>query len=89
LAINICTEIENWLEGLRYVNNAIDLEPQMEPLYMYKCKFYLQMGENIKAIRALEEGINKAPNSCGDLKKQLKKLRSLHPRLGLLRFSTE
>ena len=75
LAINICLEIENWSEGLKYVENAIKLEPQIESLYLYKCKFYLQQGENIKAIKALEEGINKVPDRSGDLKKQLKKLK--------------
>ena len=75
LAINICSEIENWLGGLKYVENAIRLEPQIESLYLYKCKFYLRQGENIKAIKALEEGINKMPNNCGDLKKQLRKLK--------------
>lgn len=76
LAINICTEIENWSEGLKYVNNAIKIAPQEESLYLYKCKFYLRLGENLKAIKALEDGIDKIPNSNnGELKKQLKKLK--------------
>jgi len=75
LAINICLQIENWSEGLKYIENAIKLEPQIEFLYLYKCKFYLRQGENIKAIKALEEGINKIPEHSGDLKKQLKKLK--------------
>ena len=76
LAINLCSEIENWSEGLKYVENAIKLEPQIESLYLFKCKFYLRLGENIKAVKALEEGIRKVPNSSEDLKKQLNKLNS-------------
>ncbi len=71
LAINICSEIEEWSKGLQYIENAIKLESQIESLYLYKCKFYLKLGETIKAMKALEEGIEKSPDAAGDLKKQL------------------
>jgi tetratricopeptide (TPR) repeat protein len=77
LAINICSEIENWSEGLKYVENAIRLDPQMESLYLYKCKFYLRLGENRKAIKALEEGIDVMQEGRSeDLKKQLNELKN-------------
>ena len=71
LAINICSEIEDWEKGLKYIENAIQLESQTESLYLYKCSFYFKLGENIKAIKALEEGINKTLDINGELKKQL------------------
>ena len=74
LAINICTEIEDWKNGLKYVENAIQLESQVESLYLYKCKFYFKLGENLKAIKALEEGLKKTLDINGELKKQLNTL---------------
>ena len=74
VAINICSEIENWISGLKYIENAIKLDPQTESLYMHKCKFYLKLGENIKAIKALEKGIEKTKDLDGTLKNQLDKL---------------
>jgi len=73
-AINICTEIEDWENGLKYVENAIQLESQEEALYLYKCKFYFKLGENLKAIKALEEGLRKTADINGELKKQLNEL---------------
>ena len=71
LAINICLSMEDWEKGLEYAENAIASAPQMESLYFYKCKFYLKLGENIKALKTLEEGIRKTLDISGDLKKQL------------------
>jgi len=74
-AINICTAIEDWEKGLQYVENAIHLEPSEETLYLYKCKFYLNLGENIKAIKALEEGLKKTMDIDGELEKNLNTLK--------------
>jgi len=77
LGINICTETENWPEGLKYVENAIELAPQEGSLYLYKCKFYLRLGENLKAMKALEDGIKKIPDSNNEeLKIQLNILKN-------------
>ncbi len=79
LAINICTQMENWEKGLIFVENAIKLEPQSESLYLYKCRFYLNLGEYKKAIKVLQEGIGKTKDTLGELKEQLDKLRKEYP----------
>lgn len=71
LAISLCYEMEEWEEGIKYTEKAISLAPQVESLYLHKCRFYLKMGENLKAIKALEEGITKTDDSEGELKKNL------------------
>ena len=74
LAIEICSEIEDWTKGIEFAENAIKLEPYVEALYLYLCKFYLKLGENKKAIKALEEGIKNTEDLKGELKEQLNKL---------------
>jgi len=72
LAMDICSEIEDWAGGVKFAENAIKLEPQTESLYLYLCKFYLKLGEIKKAITALEKGIENTEDVDGELKKQLK-----------------
>ncbi|GBU08060.1 hypothetical protein AwDysgo_13910 [Bacteroidales bacterium] len=71
IAANICSLIENWEEGLVYIQIAIDLEPLMEALHLYKCNFLLKLGETKKAQIALLVGIEKTKDSKGLLKKEL------------------
>ena len=76
LAIDICFEIEDWAKGVTFTKNAIISEPYVESLYLYLCKFYLKLGENKKAINALEEGIKCTKDLNGELKNQLNELKN-------------
>ncbi len=71
LAINVCSEIGEWEKGLIFTAKAIKLNPEMETLYLYECKFYLKSGELKKAIKTLEKGIKNTSDSHGDIRKQL------------------
>ena len=77
LAIDICSEMEDWAKGIEFIESAIRLEPYVVALYLYLCKFYLKLGETVKAIKALEEGIKNTEDVHGELKEQLKKLKNI------------
>lgn len=79
MAANICSQTENWPKALKFIENAIELEPEMDSLYLYKCNFLLKLGEHIKAIKTLEEGITKTNDPSGSLNKQLTELRNQFP----------
>lgn len=79
LASKICSQVENWEEALKYINDAIKVAPSMDTLYMYKSSFFLQLEEYKKAKLALEEGIEKTDDPAGDLAKELYRLNEQYP----------
>ena len=79
IAANVCDQMERWDDALKYVENAIEIIPTMESLYLYKSNFLLKLGEQRKAILALEEGIKKTQDTQGELTKELERLQKLYP----------
>jgi tetratricopeptide (TPR) repeat protein len=79
LAANICSEMSSWAEALDHVNAALRLEPDLDPLYLYKSHFHVHLGEYKKARLALEDGIRKTQDAQGELKKELEKLQNEYP----------
>lgn len=79
MAANLCSQIENWKEALDFIEKAIRLEPELESLYLYKCEYLIYLNEHKKAIKTLEEAINKTTDTSGNLEKQLKLLRKQYP----------
>jgi tetratricopeptide (TPR) repeat protein len=80
LAANICAGMEMWEEALFYVDAALEIVPEMDALYLYKSSFFLNLGEQRKAISALEEGIRQTSDMEGDLKKELERLQNQYPK---------
>ena len=78
-AANICSEMEMWEEALSYVDAALKKAPDIDSLYLYKSSFFLNMGEQKKAMLALEEGIRLTNDTEGDLKKELDRLHDQYP----------
>jgi tetratricopeptide (TPR) repeat protein len=79
LAADICSSMEMWEEALVYVDAALKVLPKMDTLYLYKSNFFLNLGEQKKAMLALEEGIKQTNDSEGDLKKELERLHNQYP----------
>jgi len=78
-AANICSEMEMWEEALSYVDAALKKAPGIDSLYLYKSSFFLNLGEQKKAMLALEEGIRQTNDTEGDLKKELDRLHNQYP----------
>jgi tetratricopeptide (TPR) repeat protein len=78
-AANICSEMEMWEEALSYVDAALKKAPDIDSLYLYKSSFFLNLGEQKKAMLALEEGIRQTNDTEGDLKKELDRLHEQYP----------
>jgi tetratricopeptide (TPR) repeat protein len=79
IAAKLCSQMENWEDALKYVNNSIKLMPAMDSLYLYKSSFLLKMEEYKKAKMALAEGISETEDPDGDLKKELIRLNEEYP----------
>ena len=79
IAANVCSQMEMWEGAIEYIDNAIDLMPQMASLYSYKSAFLLNSGEQKKAKLALKEGINKTKDPEGNLQKELERLTEDYP----------
>ncbi|MDR2622919.1 MAG: tetratricopeptide repeat protein [Dysgonamonadaceae bacterium] len=79
LASKICSQVENWEEALKYINDAIKLAPAMDSLYLYKSSFFLHLEEYRKAKLTLEEGIEQTDDPEGDLTKELSRLNEEYP----------
>jgi tetratricopeptide (TPR) repeat protein len=79
LASKICSQIENWEEALKYINDAIQFAPDVDSLYLYKSSFFLHLEEYKKAKLALEEGIKQTDDPGGDLNKELNRLNEEYP----------
>ncbi|MDR0542135.1 MAG: hypothetical protein LBH19_07960 [Dysgonamonadaceae bacterium] len=79
VAANICSELKQWEEAVSYINVALGMAPDIGSLYIYKSRFLIHLGEQKKAMSALEEGIRQTRDKQGDLKKELEKLHSEYP----------
>ena len=79
LAANICSEMKMWEEALTYIDAALEIVPDLDSLYLYKSNFFIHLGEQKKAMSALEEGIRQTEDKQGDLKKELEKLHTQYP----------
>jgi tetratricopeptide (TPR) repeat protein len=81
VASNICSQMEMWKEAIRFLDNAIKIEPLMDSLYLYKSNYFLNLGEQKKAKQALREGIKNTQDPEKDLGKELKRLNDLYPNI--------
>ena len=79
LAAQLNSQMENWEGALKHINEAIELIPAMESLYLYKSNFFLHMEKYKKAKLALMEGIQNTKNTEGDLHKELFRLNEQYP----------
>lgn len=75
----ICSQLENWEEALKYITEAIKTVPEMSPLYLHKSSFLLHLKEVKKAKLALQEGIEKTDDPDGALIKELGRLNEQYP----------
>jgi len=73
-AARACRFIEDWEGSLFYISNAIRVKPDMDSLYLFQSASYLELGETLKAIKALESGILATNDPVGDLKKELDRI---------------
>ena len=79
MAAKLNSQMENWNDALKYVDNALKLIPEMESLYLYKSNFLLRLEEYKKAKLALIEGLKNTKDSQGYLSKKLSKLNRQYP----------
>jgi tetratricopeptide (TPR) repeat protein len=81
IAAKLCSQMENWEDALKYIENAIEVVPAMDALYMHKSNFLLNLEEYKKAKQALVDGIEKTNDPDGDLNRELIKLNEQYPEL--------
>jgi tetratricopeptide (TPR) repeat protein len=81
IASNICSQMEMWIDAIRFLDNAIDIIPNMDSLYLYKSTYFLHLGEQRKAKQTLKEGIRNTQDPEEDLEKELKRLNDLYPNI--------
>ncbi|MDR2086499.1 MAG: hypothetical protein LBP72_04915 [Dysgonamonadaceae bacterium] len=81
VASNICSQMEMWNEAICFLDNAIEILPSIDSLYLYKSTYFLNMGEHRKAKQTLKEGIKITHDPEKDLGKELKRLNDLYPNI--------
>jgi tetratricopeptide (TPR) repeat protein len=81
IAAKLCSQIENWDEALKFINEAIHIMPTMDALYIYKSNTLLNLEEYKMAKLTLLEGIEKTEDPEGDLNSELVKLNEQYPDL--------
>ena len=74
LAASLCSELSLWQEAIGYIDAALNFAPDLDSLYVYKSRFLVSLGEQKKALYALEEGIRLTKDKQGELKKEWEKL---------------
>ena len=79
MAAKLNSQIKNWKDAIKYVNEALKLTPEIESLYLYKCNFLLHLDEYKKAKLTLLEGLKNTKDSQGYLSRKLSKLNKLYP----------
>lgn len=80
IAAKICSQLEDWSQALKFINEAIKIEPTINySSYICKSVFLLNLGEYRKAKMALMEGIENTNDPEGDLKKELFRLNEQYP----------
>ena len=79
MAAKLNSQIGNWNEALKHVDEALKLTPDIESLYLYKSNFLLHMEEYKKAKLALIDGLKNTKDSQGYLSRKLSKLNKKYP----------
>ena len=79
VAAMLNSQMKNWVEALKYVEEALRLTPDIPSLYLYKSNFLLRLEEYKKAKLALMEGLKNTKDSQGFLSKKLSKLNKQYP----------
>jgi len=79
MAAKLNSQIENWNDALKYIEIALNMTPDIESLYLYKCNFLLHLDEYKKAKLALVEGLGNTKDSQGYLTRKLSKLNKQYP----------
>ena len=79
MAAKLNSQMENWTDAVKYVDEALKLIPDMESLYLYKTNFLLHLEEYKKAKLTLMEGLQNTEDSQGYLSKKLLKLNKQYP----------
>ena len=74
-AANACQQMEKWEEAGPFISSAIRLQSDMDALYLFQSTVFLQLGEVVKAISALKNGISATNDPNGDLQKELDRLK--------------
>ncbi|GEM_PF-1290083 len=81
-AANLCANMNEWQEAIKFIDNVLKVQPGMSALYLYKSTYYINMGEYKKAKITLEEGIantNNSDHSDKELENQLNLLNEQYP----------
>jgi tetratricopeptide (TPR) repeat protein len=79
MAAKLSSQVKNWRDAIKHVDEALKLTPGIESLYIYKSNFLLHLEEYKKAKLALMEGLKNTKDSEGSLKKKLSKLNKKYP----------
>jgi len=79
MAIKLNSEMENWKDALKYVDEALKQTPNIESLYLYKSNFLIHLDDFTRAKLVLMEGLNNTKDSKGYLSKKLSKLNRQYP----------
>jgi len=79
MAVKLNSRMENWSDAIKYIDIAINITPESESLYLYKCNFLLKLEEYDKAKIILMEGLKNTKDSKGYLSKKLTKLNRIYP----------
>ena len=79
MAAKLNSQMKNWNEAIKYMDEVLKLTPQIEALYLYKSNFLLHLDEYKKAKLTLMEGLKNTEDSKGYLSKKLSKLNKKYP----------
>jgi tetratricopeptide (TPR) repeat protein len=79
MAAVLNSQIEDWTEAVKSIDEALKITPELSSLYLYKSNYLLQMEEYKKAKLTLVEGLNNSKDSNGFLKQRLSKLNKQYP----------
>ena len=81
MAANLALDLNKEKEAIDLLDDALMANPESESLYLYKSLILLKMGEYKKAMKTIQEGIDKTEDANKELKKELKRLQDEHPDL--------
>ena len=79
MAAKLNSQIGNWSDAIKYVDEVLKLTPDIESLYLYKSNFLLRLEEYKKAKLTLMEGLKNSKDSEGYLSRKLSKLNKQYP----------
>jgi len=79
-AAELCSQFNAWSSALRFINEAIAIDPSSDPsLYLCKSNYLMNIEEYKAAELALKEGINATGDETGTLKEELARIDGKHP----------